>query len=154
MTGVVVWGACGLLAAAMVCDLRSRRIPNAIPLALLALFAVYAAAGGAGPARTLWVHLAIGATLLAAGYGLYLGGGFGAGDGKLIAVAGLWIGPADLSLFLFGVGACALALVLLALLPFDRMRRTRNALPFALAIAPPAIAVMLPRALPPGIWPH
>ena len=144
MIGALVWGACGLLAAAMVCDLRSRRIPNAIPLALLALFAVHAAAGGAG---ALWLHLVIGATLLAAGFVLYLGGSFGAGDVKLAAVAGMWIGPTHLSLFLLGLGACALALVLLALLPIDRMRRTRDTLPFAVAIAPPAMAVMILQAL-------
>ena len=59
MDGIVVWVACGLVAAGMVCDLRARRIPNAIPLALLGLFAVYAALGGAGPRGALWVHVAI-----------------------------------------------------------------------------------------------
>ena len=107
MVGIVVWVACALFAAGMVCDLRSRRIPNAIPLALLGLFAVYAAAGEAGPLQAMWVNLAIGAVLLAAGFALYLTGGFGAGDGKLIAVAGIWIGPADLSLFLLGLAAGA-----------------------------------------------
>ena len=48
MEGIVVWVACALFAAGMVCDLRSRRIPNAIPLALLGRFAVCAAAGEAG----------------------------------------------------------------------------------------------------------
>ena len=150
MEGIVVWVACALFAAGMVCDLRSRRIPNAIPLALLGLFVVYAAAGEAGPLRAMWVHLAIGAVLLAAGFALYLTGRFGAGDGKLIAVAGIWIGPADLSLFLLGLAACAFALSLFALLPFDRSRRLRNELPFAVAIAPPAVAVMIPRALAHG----
>ena len=147
----MVWGACGLFAASVVCDLRSRRIPNAIPLALLGLFALYAAAGEAGPPGAVRVHLAIGAALLAAGFVLYLSGRFGAGDSKLIAVAGLWIGPTDLSVFLLGLAACAFALSLFALLPFDRTRRLRNELPFAVAIAPPAVAVMIPRALSHGI---
>ena len=151
MDGIMVWVACGLFAAGMVCDLRSRRIPNAIPLALLGLFAVYAAAGGAGPPGALWVHVAIGAVLLAAGFALYLSGRFGAGDSKLIAVAGMWIGPTDLSLFLLGLAACAFALCLFALLPFDRTRRLRSELPFAVAIAPPAMAVMIPRALSHGL---
>ena len=150
MEGIVVWVACALFAAGMVCDLRSRRIPNSIPLALLGLFAVYAAAGEAGPLEAMWGHLAIGAVLLAAGFVLYLTGRFGAGDGKLIAVAGIWIGPADLSLFLLGLAACAFALSLFALLPFDRTRRLRSELPFAVAIAPPAVAVMIPRALAHG----
>jgi prepilin peptidase CpaA len=151
MDGIMVWVACGLFGASMVCDLRSRRIPNAIPLALLGLFAVYAAAGEAGPPGAIWMHLAIGAALLAAGFALYLSGRFGAGDGKLIAVAGTWIGPADLSVFLLGLAACAFALSLFALLPFDRTRRLRGELPFAVAIAPPAMAVMVPRALSHGI---
>ena len=151
MNGILVWIACGLFAASAVCDLRSRRIPNAIPLALLVLFAIHAAAGGAGPAKGVGMHLAIGAVLLAAGFALYLTGGFGAGDAKLAAVAGTWIGPADLGLFLMGLAACAFALSLFALLPFDRTRRLRRELPFAVAIATPAMAVIVPRALPPGI---
>lgn len=151
MAGIAVWVACGLLAVSVVCDLFWRRIPNAIPLALFGLFAVYAATGAAGPPAALWIHLAIGALLLAAGFALYLSGRFGAGDGKLIAVSGLWIGPTDLSLFLFGLAACALALSLFALLPIERARRMRAELPFAVAIAPPAMAVMIPRALSHGM---
>ena len=151
MEGIMVWAACGLFAASVVCDLRRRRIPNAIPLALLGLFAVYAATGGAGPAGALWMNLAIGAVLLAAGFALYLSGRFGAGDAKLIAVIGMWIGPADLSLFLLGLAASAFALSVFALLPFQRMRHLRSELPFAVAIAPPALAVMIPRALSHGI---
>ena len=151
MEGIVVWAACGLFAASVVCDLRSRRIPNAIPLALLGLFAVYAAAGAAGPPGVVWKHVAIGAVLLAAGFALYLCGGFGAGDGKLVAVAGMWIGPADLAIYMLGLAACAFALSLFALLPFDGTRRLRRELPFAVAIAPPAMAVMIPRALSHGI---
>ncbi len=144
----MVWTACALFAASVVCDLSRRRVPNVIPLALLGLFVAYALTGAAGPPRALWVHLAIGLGLLALGFALYLGGRFGAGDGKLIAVAGVWAGPADLSVFLFGLAACAFALVLFALLPFEAARRLRGELPFAVAIAPPAMAVMIPRALP------
>lgn len=148
MENLVMWSAIGLFAASMVCDVRRRRIPNAIPLALLALFAVYALTGAAGPQRVLWAHLAIGAVLLATGFVLYLSGPFGGGDGKLIAVAGVWAGPADLSVFLFGLAAGAFTLCLFALLPFDATRRLRGDLPFAVAIAPPAMAVIIPRALP------
>ena len=142
----IAWIGCGLFAAAVVCDLRRRRIPNAIPLALLVLFAAYALVA-ASPLSALGVHLAIGAVLLAGGFGLYLSGRFGAGDAKLIAVAGTWAGPADLSFFLFALGAGAFALVLFALLPFDTARRLRAELPFAVAIGPAAVAVMIPRAL-------
>ena len=147
MEGFILWTVCGLFGASMISDLRSRRIPNAIPLALLGLFAGYAFAGAAGPVEFLWKNLVIAALLLGVGFVFYLSGRFGAGDAKLIAVAGLWAGPADLSIFLFGLGACALALSLFALLPFERTRRLRADLPFAVAIAPPAVAVMIARAL-------
>ena len=151
MESIAVWAATGLFAASVVWDLRLRRVPNTIPLALLVLFAVYAIAGGAGPLTGLWAHLAIGAVLLAAGFALYLTGGFGAGDGKLIAVAGVWAGPGDLTLFLLGLAAGAFALSLIALLPLDAARRLRRNLPFTVAIAPPAMAVLIPRILPHGI---
>ena len=148
---VIVWTACGLFAASAVYDLRSRRIPNAIPLALAGLFAGYALLGGAGPARDLGMSLAIGAVLLLVGFILYLSGRFGAGDAKLMAIAGMWAGPGELSFFLFGLGGCAFALSLFALLPFERARRLRTNLPFAVAIAPPAAAIMMARACPPGL---
>ena len=141
------WTACGLLVASAVSDLRNRRVPNAIPLLLLGLFAVCAVAGAVGPPAVLWQHAAIGAVLLAAGFALYATGRFGGGDAKLIAVAGLWAGPNDLVVFLFGLGACALLLSMYALLPHPAARRLRSELPFAVAIVPPSLAVIVPRAL-------
>ena len=145
--------ACALFAASVATDVRRREVPNAVPLLLLGLFAVYAAAGAVRPLGDLWQHIAVGAIILAAGFGLFLTGRFGAGDAKLFAVAGVWIGPAlsHLTLFLFGMAAFALALVLAALLPFERMRRMRKELPFAVAIAPPAVIVLALRALSDGI---
>ena len=149
---VVSWAACGLVAASAVCDLRTRRIPNTIPLALLGLFAVYAIVGGAGPLAVVWVHFGLGALLLVGGFVLFLTGGFGAGDAKLIAVAGLWSGPGGgLGIFLLGLAACSFVLCLYSLLPFDATRRLRRELPFAVAVAPPALAVMIPRAVSHGI---
>ena len=142
--------ACGVFAASAVCDLRSRRVPNAMHVALVALFVVFVLAGGAGPLSRLWVNLVIGGALLAGGFALYLTGSFGAGDGKLIAVAGLWAGPADFGVFLLGIAACAFAMCAIAMLPLDAARRLRRNLPFALAIAPPAVVVLLPRAFADG----
>lgn len=141
------WSACGVFAAGAVTDLLRRQVPNAIPLALLGLFAVYALVGETGAAGSLWRHFAIGAAFLAGGVALYAGGRFGAGDAKLLAVAGLWVGPADLSFFLIGLAAGAFALSAFALLPFARLRGFRAELPFALAIVPPTVAVMIPRVL-------
>lgn len=137
--------ACGLLAASAGWDLRRRRIPNAIPLLLLLLFCLRVWAHA--PLAVPWANLAIGGLLLVVGFALYLTGGFGAGDGKLLAVSGLWVGPADLSMFLFGMGGCTLALCLFALLPLERTRRMRPELPLALAIAPPAVVVLATRVL-------
>lgn len=145
--------ACGLFAASIATDLRSRRIPNAVPVLLLVFFALYAATGAVGPVETLWQHFAVGAAILAVGFLLYLTGRFGAGDSKLLAVAGVWIGPslASLSLFLCSLAVCAFALSVFAMLPFEKIRRLRAELPFAVAIAPPAIAVVGLRALSDGI---
>lgn len=140
---------CLLFAAAAAWDVRRRRIPNAVPLAAAALFAVQAFAGAGPPAP--WTHVAVGGALLAAGFALFLTGGFGAGDGKLLAAAGLWIGPRDLGVFLFGMALAAAVLCLFAVLPFAAARRMRSNLPFAVAIAPPAVAVLLPRVLAPGV---
>ena len=150
MAGTVILAACGLFVASAVCDVRSRRIPNAIPIALLALFVVHVVLAGAGAAAGAWIDLAIGAALLGAGFVLYLGGGLGAGDGKLMAVAGVWAGAHGLVQFLAGLAVGAFALGLFSLLPFERARRMRRELPFAVAIAPPAIAAMVPRAFPHG----
>ena len=145
--------ACGLFAASIATDVHRRRIPNEVPLMLLAFFAIYAASGAAGPADALWQHFAVGTVILAAGFALYLTGRFGAGDTKLLAVAGLWIGPslAWLGLFLCSLAAFAFTLCAVALLPLERTRRLRAELPFAVAIAPPAIIVVTLRALSDGI---
>ena len=148
---LVEWGACALFIAGAITDLRWRRVPNTIPVLLIGLFAIHAAIGQIRPPDALWAHLAIGMVLLAAGFALYSSGRFGAGDAKLIAVAGLWIGPADLSFFLFGIAAGAFALCLVSLLPLAPARRWREALPFAVAIVPPVVAVMVPRALSNGL---
>lgn len=146
----IEWAACGLFVAAAIGDLRNRRVPNAIPLLLVGLFAVYASAGAILPPGSPWHHVAIGAVLLAAGFALYATGRFGGADAKLIAVAGLWAGPNDLAVFLFGLGACALLLSMYALLPYAGARRLRTELPFAVAIVPPSLAVIVPRALSNG----
>lgn len=150
MVWPIEWAACGLFVAAAIGDLRDRRVPNAIPLLLVGLFAVYAFAGAIRPPGSLWHHLAIGAVLLAAGFALYSTGRFGGADAKLIAAAGLWAGPNDLGAFLFGLGGCALLLSMCALLPYAGARRLRTELPFAVAIVPPSLAAIVPRALSNG----
>jgi len=141
---IVLPAGCALFGVAMVSDLAGRWIPDSIPLALLVLFAVYALTGG--DMAPVWNHIVTGAVLLLVGFVLFLCGGFGGGDGKLMAVAGLWVGPYDITRFLVGLGLLSLGLSLFALLPFERTRRLRSNLPFAVAIAPPAIVLLALRA--------
>jgi prepilin peptidase CpaA len=154
-----VWvpaAACALaLAAALACDLRTRRIPNAIPVAAaLTALAWHASPLGAGLAPALG-GLALGLALLVAPFAL---GGMGGGDVKLLGAIGAWLGPAPVvAVFaLGGVAGAALAIALVALrrAPPPRARRVaadallfaatrtplpldagRGALPYSLAIA-------------------
>ena len=137
---------CALFGAAIVSDLTGRWIPDSIPLALLLLFVLYTLT--IGHLVPVWTHIAIGTVLLLVGFALFAFGGLGGGDGKLMAVAGLWVGPHDLTLFLVGLGLISLCLALFALLPFESTRQLRANLPFAVAIAPPAIVLLALRAFP------
>jgi prepilin peptidase CpaA len=80
-------------AAAVVCDLRTRRIPNLLTFGAAAAALLYGsnAAGMSGlmQASAGWV--------LAAGlfFPLFALRGMGAGDVKLLAALGAWLGPAD-----------------------------------------------------------
>jgi prepilin peptidase CpaA len=78
---------------AVVFDVRSGRIPNALTFggALAALVYAFAAGGATGvfQASAGWV---IGAALFFPFFAL---GGMGAGDVKLLAALGAWLGPAE-----------------------------------------------------------
>ena len=150
MENIDLWllegGACVLFAVSMATDLRRRQIPNTVPVLLLALFGAYAFTDTIGSLDSLWPHLVIGVVMLGVGFVLYLTGSLGAGDGKLLAVAGLWVGLADMRLFLFGLGAAALVLCVFVMLPFATTRNMRRNLPFAVAIAPAAMAAIVVRS--------
>lgn len=143
---LLLMACCALLAAAVVFDLLHRRIPNTVPVALVGLFVLHAAVTGHRDMAPLWAHVVTGVALLVVGFVLFLMGMLGAGDGKLMAAAALWVGPAGVGSFLFGMGVLGLGLGLFSLLPFDATRRLRNELPYAAAIAPPAIALLALRA--------
>lgn len=142
MDMLTVGAACGLLALSVACDQRTRTIPNAVPVALVGLFVVHVAVGTLpGPG---WEHVAVGGAFLLVGFLLYLVGGIGAGDGKLVGAAGLWVGPDALSAFLLAMAACALALSVVGAVRGGAF--LRRGLPFAWAIAPPAILILVKRA--------
>lgn len=84
-----------LMVALMACitDVRSRRIPNVLTFgaaaAALVFHAVTSGAGGLGAAAGGWL---MGAAVFAP---FFLLGGMGAGDVKLMAALGAWIGPLE-----------------------------------------------------------
>jgi prepilin peptidase CpaA len=84
--------ALALAAAACVTDLRSRRIPNVLSIggAALALSASFLVYGVAGLGQSVLGWLVGCAAFLP----FFLLGGMGAGDVKLLAALGAWLGPA------------------------------------------------------------
>lgn len=143
---IVLLACCTLFGAALVSDLTRRWIPDSVPLGLLGLFVLYVLLTDAHVMAPLWTHVLTGTILLLVGFVFFALGGLGGGDGKLMAAAGLWVGPYDMTFFLVGLGLFSLGLTLFALLPFEHTRRLRSNLPFAVAIAPPAIALLTLRA--------
>ena len=118
-----------LLIAAALEDVRTRRIPNALSLAVVLLFPLYVLASPV-PVPWLWsVGLALGAFTL--GFLLFHFAALGGGDVKLIAAAMLWAGPEHALVFVLitalGGGALALAVLI--------WRRMRASLLLPLALA-------------------
>ncbi len=81
----------GLLALAAVNDLRERRIPNWISVALIAVFAVLALLDPEG--MLVWQSLLVGLVVFAVLFGLFHFGYMGGGDVKLWTAAALLVGP-------------------------------------------------------------
>jgi len=144
-----------LLALAAGWDLASYTIPNAVPLALIAAFAGFALASGmAVPA--LGLHLAAGMVGLVAGFALFAFGFVGGGDAKLFAAVALWLGFGDFGSYalvatVFG-GGLALLLLGLRKLPLPaplsslpwllRLHDSRSGIPYGVALAAGALAVL------------
>jgi prepilin peptidase CpaA len=93
-----------LLAWAVAVDLRARRIPNWLTAALVAtgLAQSALAASWVTPAQA-WAGLAVGVGLTFAQFAL---GAMGAGDVKLFAGIGAWVGPGNV-VAIFAVAAVA-----------------------------------------------
>lgn len=102
------------LAAAVVIDLKSRRIPNYLTAAMTGLGIGLAATGTSGiTVAAAFGGFALGLLLMMPGYAL---GATGAGDVKLMAAVGAILGPAlVLSAFLFtSVAGGVLAVIVAA----------------------------------------
>jgi prepilin peptidase CpaA len=109
--------AAGVGAAAFI-DLRTRRVPNALTVPFAALGVAAAATGATGMSVTAsLIGVALGMLFMMPGY---LFGATGAGDVKLLAAAGAWLGPSEI-----GVAFLYTAIVggVLALIVARRRRR-------------------------------
>lgn len=101
----------GVAAAAVFFDLRTRRIPNGLTFgAALAALAYAGAHAGWSGFETAAVGWAVGAAIFFPFFAL---GGMGAGDVKLLAALGAWLGPLNAILVaMFGsIAGGVLALV-------------------------------------------
>ena len=120
-TTIVIVGM-GILAVIAYGDVRTRRVPNVLSLAIAIL----------GLLRIILGHdlVAMGHTLAAAtaifiaAFLLFWYGGIGGGDTKFVAATALLVGYHDLFSFLFLMSACGGALAL-AMLARDRLRPRR-----------------------------
>ena len=103
-------------------DLRTRRVPNPLTMGLAALGVVYAAVGIGG--------LSIGASLAGLAIGLalmlpgHLLGATGAGDVKLFAAAGAFVGPAHILTAFIYTALAGGAIAILISLWRRRLRQT------------------------------
>lgn len=132
--------------AAMWTDWRRREVPDWIVGGLLCLWIVTFVFAPDALGFGAWSALLCGAVALAVGLACHAFGWLGGGDGKLLAVLALWLGPRDLPLALLGMALTGGVLVAAALVVRDGDFRRRG-IPFACAMAPPAAALLLARAL-------
>ncbi len=129
-----------VFATAAITDIRSRRIPNGLALALLALACARMLLAPGQDFGATGVDLLIGLALFVAGAALFHFGLFGGGDVKLLAAGAVWIGAASIGEYLFATalagGALALAFVLwtFAARAFSSVA-VRPSLPYGVAIA-------------------
>ena len=134
--------------AALWSDWQRRTVSHWVIATLVGLWLVACvlAPGSSALGGEILASVACGVGALLAGFALHAFGWLGAGDGKLLAVMALWLGPRDLPLALFGTVAIGLVLLAVA---WARPRgdfRTRG-IPFAWAIVPPSATVLLARAV-------
>ena len=144
-----------LLVAAAGWDIASYTIPNALQLALIGIFFIFAIVAGMG-LTALALHLAAGALGLVIGFAFFSLGYVGGGDAKLFAAAALWFGLWDLPSFalyasVFG-GLLTLGLLTFRKIPLPamfgnqgwllRLHDEKAGIPYGAALAAGAFAIL------------
>ncbi len=141
------------LLAACYTDFSEMKIPNWVSVIVLVGFAA-ALPFTWGGLEWFGEHMAVGGILFAAGFALWMLGGLGAGDVKLMSSVGLWFGFAELPQFilyttLFGAALGIFLLVGRAYVPIrlegtalvSKMFQGKTHMPYGLAIAAGALTV-------------
>ena len=139
-------GAAAVAAASVWTDWRSRAVPLWIPATLVGLWVAAAVVAPAALGGSVWAGLACGAAALAAGFAFYALGWLGGGDGKLLGALALWLGPHDLGFALIG-GAILLGALALPALAGRAVEFRRRGIPFACAVAPPVVVLLVARSM-------
>lgn len=143
-----------VMAFAAATDLLTMRIPNWVSVTLAVAFLVAAPLAGLSLYDIL-MHLAAGTVVLLAAIALYAVGGFGGGDGKLLAAAALWIGFEGLVTYLAFVsiagGVLAVAILIYRRVPAVealpipdwalKLHKQGTGIPYGIAIAAGALLV-------------
>ena len=142
----VLWISAAVLVHTAWTDWRRREIPHWALLAVGVGWFVVAFALPQGLGGTVSGALMCGAAGLAMGVALYSFGLLGGGDGKLLAVLGLWLGTPDFGVALLA-GAGLLALFLVPARADPGHSFNRRGIPCACALAPPAAVLLAARAV-------
>jgi prepilin peptidase CpaA len=138
----LAWGAVFtlLLASGCVTDLRSRRIPNGLVLAIVASGLLHSASAGPVMPSLGWSLAGV-----AAGLGIwivfYIGGVMGAGDVKFFAAAGSWLGPSATWRAALIAAVAGGVLAILFLLRERRLSSTVRRMALAIASRSPGVVV-------------
>ena len=120
-TSILIVGI-GILTVIAYGDMRTRRIPNVLSLAIaiLGLFRIILVYDPVAAGHTL----VAGTAVFAAAFLLFWYGAIGGGDAKLVPATGLLVGYHDLFGFLFLMSVCG-GVIALAILARERLRLCR-----------------------------
>ena len=134
-----------LAVASIWTDVDRREVPHWIVAGIVVCWLFAAVFDRKALGGALLTSIVCGAVMLVIGFVLHALGWLGGGDGKLLAALALWLGPIDAGWALLATGAIGSLLTLLALVRCQEWRQ--RGIPFAIAIAPPASALLAMRAV-------